>query len=317
MAGLADVLVWQGKLQPALDVLDGARGAPPVQSPVLLRRARLLARLNRPREAREEYRAALRIDSNDRDARAGLAAVAGERRHELRFGIDADTFNYTDAAVAESATLISRWDSGWTTTFSSTSYQRFGASAERLTGRVSRRVGNNWFTVGGGASHDEAVIPGSEFAVEYGRGFRLGAKSLVRGIEFSVSPQWFWYRDARVMTITTTSLFYLPRDWIWTLTMVAARSSFAVVGVQWQPSGSTRLSFPLVAERLRGHVWFGVGAENFAKADEIGHFSGRTLAAGVNYKFSAAQDFGGYVAYQDRSQQRTQTSFGLTYGIRF
>jgi tetratricopeptide (TPR) repeat protein len=317
MTGLAEVLVRQEKLQQALDALDRARNVPPVQAWVLIRRARLLARLNRPQEARAEYQAALGIDPYDREAGAGLAAMAGEHRHELRFGIDTDTFNYTGAAAAESVTLASHWDSRWTTTFSSTSYQRFGASAERMTARVSRRVGSNWFSVGGGGSHDETVIPRSEFALEYGRGFRLGSKGLVRGMEFSVSPQWFWYRNSRVMTITTTSLFYLPRDWMWTLTLVCARSSFPVAGVQWQPSGSTRLSFPLVSERLRGHVSFGVGTEDFAKTDEIGHFSARTFAAGLKYRISPVQDFGGYVAYQDRSQQRTQTSFGFTYGIRF
>ncbi len=317
MAGLADVLTWQGKLDEALRVLDGARTILPLQSYVLDRRARILTRLNRSREARAEYTAVLRLDPNDREARAGLQSLSGERRHELRFGIDTDTFNYTDSAAAQSVVLISRWNSNWTTTFSSTTYQRFGADAERLTARVSRRVGNNWFTVGGGAGHDQGVIPRREFALEYGRGFRIGNRGLVRGVDFSFSPQWFWYRDSSAVTLTSAAIFYLPRDWMWSLTVVAARSSFPIVGAQWQPSGSTRLSFPLRSERLRGNISFGVGTENFAKVDEVGRFSARTFAGGLKYRINARQDVGGYVAYQARSQQRTQTSVGFSYGIRF
>lgn len=317
MAGLADVLTWQGKLDEALRVLDGARTILPLQSYVLDRRARILTRLNRLREARAEYRAALRLDPNDREARTGLQSLSGERRHELRFGIDTDTFNYTDSAAAQSVVLISRWNSNWTTTVSSTTYQRFGADAERLTARISRRAGKNWFAVGGGAGHDEGVIPRREFALECGRGFRIGNHGLVRGVEFSFSPQWFWYRDSSAMTLTSAAIFYLPRSWMWSLTVVAARSSFPTVGAQWQPSGSTRLSFPLRSEQLRGNISFGVGTENFAKVEEVGSFSARTFAGGLKYQINARQDIGGYVAYQARSQQRTQTSVGFSYGIRF
>jgi tetratricopeptide (TPR) repeat protein len=317
MAGLADVLVWQGKLEEALGVLDRARAILPLQTFILDRRGRVLARLQRSREAAAEFRAALRLNPNDHEARAGVESLRAERRHELRFGLDTDSFNYTDTAAAESVTLISRWDSRWTTTFASTTYQRFGASAERVNARVSRRIGQNWFAVGGGAGHDEGVIPHRELALEYGRGFRIGDTGLVRGIEFSVSPQWFWYRDSQATILAATAVFYLPRDCMWSLTLVPARSSFPIVGTQWQPSGSTRLSFPIHSERLRGNLSFVVGTENFAKADEVGHFSARTLAGGLKYRINAVHDVGGYVAFQDRSQQRTQRSVGFTYGIRF
>jgi tetratricopeptide (TPR) repeat protein len=217
MAGLADVLAWQGKLEDALSVLDRARSILPLQTSTLNRRARLLARLKRPQDARAEYQAALRLNANDREARAGLASLAGEGRHELRFGLEADSFNYTDTAAAQSVVLISRWNSRWTTTLSSTTYQRFGANAESFTARLSRRLGNNWFTVGGGAGHDEGVIPRRELALEYGRGFRIGGNGLVRGIEFSLGPQWFRYRDSKAFTLTSAASFYLPRDWMWSL----------------------------------------------------------------------------------------------------
>jgi len=317
MAGFADVLTWQGKLEEALSVLDRARATLPLQTYVLDRRARLLTRMGREKEARAEYRAALQLDVTDEGARKGLHGLAGEPRHELRLGADSDTFNYTDAASAQSVTLTSRWNPLWMTAFTSTTYERFGGTAQRNTARITRRIGKSWASIGGGVNHDDGVIPTSEVLFEYGRGFHISDKGVIRGVELSVSPQWLWFRDAKVTTLTTTSVFYLPRDWMWTLSVTAARSSFEVVGVEWQPGGSTRLSFPLHADRLRGSVFFGVGAENYAKADEVGHFAARTFGGGLKYQINRRQEIGMIVAYQARSQQRTQTSVGFTYGIRF
>lgn len=139
----------------------------------------------------------------------------------------------------------------------------------------------------------------------------------MRAIEFTFSPHWLWFRDSRVLAWSGTQTLYLARDWNWTLTVVAARSSFAGTGVEWQPAGSTRLSFPVHRDRLRAHLLFAVGAENFATTDQIGHFSARTWGGGLRYRITSTQDIGGYVAFQDRSQGRTQTSFGFSYGFRF
>ena len=238
-------------------------------------------------------------------------------RHELRFGADADTFNYTDAATAESVTLTSKWNSRWTTAFSSVSYQRFGANAARFSARVSRKVGDSsWISVGGGAGHDESVIPKREAALELGHAMRLPGKHLVRGLELSYGQQWFWYTGSKALVLTGSSFIYLPRDWTFTLTAGAARSSFQIPKVEWRPSGSARLGIPLHS-RLRAHLAFAVGTENFAKADELAHFSARTFAGGLRYQFTRRQDIGVTVFYQDRSQSRSQTSLGITYGIRF
>ena len=43
----------------------------------------------------------------------------------------------------------------------------------------------------------------------------------------------------------------------------------------------------------------------------------RTFGGGLRYRVSSRQDIRGYVAWQDRTQGRTQNSFGVTYGIRF
>ena len=67
----------------------------------------------------------------------------------------------------------------------------------------------------------------------------------------------------------------------------------------------------------RGNVFFAQGTENFAQVDQIGGFSAQTYGGGLRYQLTARLDWTGYAAYQKRTQDRTQTSLGFTYGIRF
>jgi len=64
-------------------------------------------------------------------------------------------------------------------------------------------------------------------------------------------------------------------------------------------------------------LFFAVGSENFAQIDQIGRFSAHAFGGGLRYQFSARQDINGYVARQHRNQGQIDTSFGLSYGIRF
>jgi hypothetical protein len=82
----------------------------------------------------------------------------------------------------------------------------------------------------------------------------------------------------------------------------------------------TRLGFPIAGweqRHLKGNVFFAVGTENFAKADQIGKFSSQTYGGGLRFQFTKRQDVTGFAAYQKRTQDRTESSFGFTYGIRF
>jgi hypothetical protein len=66
-----------------------------------------------------------------------------------------------------------------------------------------------------------------------------------------------------------------------------------------------------------GNTFFAVGTENFAQLDQIGEFSSRTYGGGLRFQFTTRQDLSGLAAYQMRSQNRTATTLGLTYGVRF
>ena len=316
LTGLADVLLWQQQAQKALEIIDRARRFSPSDPDVLSRRARILLSLGRVADARREFRELLAIDPQDKGARRALSGLTTETRHELRFGEDVDTFNYADTAQSHSLSLDSRWSSRWSTSVASNIYQRFGENAVKGTATVTLRIaGKQWVTMGAANAHDNGVIPKSEAFFEYGYGFRLRNLTF-RGLETSYRQHWFWYRGAHVLTIGGSDILYLPGDWTWTFTVTGARSGFAGTGIEWLPSGATKLAFPLM-HRLTGSVGFGVGSEDFAQVDQIGHFSAHTFVGGLRYRLTENQDITGYVAAQERSEGRTQSSFGLNYGIHF
>ena len=69
--------------------------------------------------------------------------------------------------------------------------------------------------------------------------------------------------------------------------------------------------------QLSGNVFFAVGTEDFALVNEIGSFSSQTYGGGLRFQITTRQDVTGYAAFQQRTQDRTDTSFGWSYGIRF
>jgi len=141
-----------------------------------------------------------------------------------------------------------------------------------------------------------------------------------RGLELAYGQHWYWYQAARILTLNSTAIIYFPRDWSFSLAATEARSAFSGTGVEWRPSGSTRLGFPLRtwgAAQLSGSVFFAVGTENFARSDQIGSFASQTYGGGFRFRFSSRQDVTFASSYQRRTQGRTDTYSGLSYGIRF
>jgi Tfp pilus assembly protein PilF len=316
LIALADVFQWQKKYGESLQVLDRALKIVPADPEVLTRRARLLALLGRTPEARTEYREALRFDPQSRDARAGLANLYANTQHELRIGNDTNFFSYTGAAETQSIGLSSRWNERWSTVFGTNVYQRFGEEAVNFLGSASFRfTGGDSVNAGGAVANPQAVVPTSEAFFEYVHGF-LFENRLLPGLESSYQQRWFWYQGARVLTLSSSNLVYLPRGWTWALTVTGARSRFAGTGADWAPSGWTKMGFP-IQRRLSGNLFYAVGSEDFSRVDEIGRFAAHTYGGGLRYQFAEKQDVTGSVSCQDRTKGQTATSFGLSYGIRF
>jgi len=139
-------------------------------------------------------------------------------------------------------------------------------------------------------------------------------------MEIVYGQHWYWYSDARILTLRETTLLYLPRDWTWSVGLTGARSQFSGTGSEWRPSEMTRLGFPIAGrdkQRLGGNIFFADGTENFAQVNQIGAVSSQTYGAGLRFQITEKQDVTGFGAYQKRTQNRTEASFGLSYGIRF
>jgi hypothetical protein len=62
---------------------------------------------------------------------------------------------------------------------------------------------------------------------------------------------------------------------------------------------------------------FAKGTENFAQVDQIGYFSSQTYGGGLRWQLADRQYVTGVATYQQRTQDRSEISFGFTYGIRF
>jgi tetratricopeptide (TPR) repeat protein len=317
LTGLADVLLWQKKYAEALQTLDQARKLSPSDPEILSRRARVLALLGRTPEARSEYQQTLLFDAHNSDARTGLEGLRENTKHELRVGEDVDVFNYASTGQTQSVSLGSRWNQRWSTVFGLSTYQRFGQDAVKFIASTAFHfTARDWFSAGSAVANSQSVVPMNEAFFEYGHAFRIDNR-WVRGLESSYQQHWFWYQGAHVLTLNTSQIVYLPREWTWSLNLTGARTGFAGTPVDWTPSGWTKLGFPL-QRRVVGNVFFGLGSENFAQIDQIGRFSAHTFGGGLRYQFAARQDVTGYLARQYRSTQgQIDTSFGLSYGIRY
>ena len=315
--GLGDALAREQRFEEALTPLNRACQLDSRRADVASLRGRVLRALGRRAESRQAFQEAARLEPGNAEARAGLASLEGEPRHQLVIGTDIDTFNYTGTAGAFTTSLRSQWHPRWITAVSESYYDRFGGSAAKFTGSVTfKPTKHDGITAGAALAHDDGVIPKSEAFFDLDHGWTFGKKPFVRGVELDYAQRWLWFRAAHILTFTPAAIFYLPHDWSWSLAVTAARSSFPGLAPSWQPSGTAKVQFPLVP-RLGGNIFFSVGSEDFSRTDQIGQFAARTWGGGLRWQFARKQEASGYVFNQDRSQRRSQTSFGLAYGLRF
>lgn len=319
--GLAGVYLREGKIPEAQQAINAAEELDPKRPDIHAARARVLRAAGERKEAQSEFQSALRLDPESTEARDGLISVRSGARRELRFGQDNDLLSYSAAFHDEWVSLVSQWTSRWTTSVAGDFYQRSGAEAGKFVGSITRRQ-PQWgaLTLGGAVGHDNAVIPKSEAFFELDHGWKTGETGFLRGVEFNYAQHWYWYQTARILTLGGTTLVYLPQDWTFAVGATGARSAFSGTGSEWRPSGNARLLFPLARwgdRRLSGNLSFAAGTEDFAIVDQIGSFSSQTYGGGLRFQIGARQDVTGFAGYQKRTQNRSDTMFGLSYGIHF
>jgi tetratricopeptide (TPR) repeat protein len=319
--GLAGVYLREGRAAEALRALDRAVELDPKRADLRAARARAMRAMGERSEARVEFQRALNLDPASMEARAGLISVRGQPRHELRFAQDNDLFNFTSANHDGWVSFASQWTPHWGTSFAGSFYERGGVWAGKFSGAATGRL-QGWgaVTVGGAAGHDHAVIPKSEAFFDVDHGWKVGETKFLRAVEFDYGQHWYWYQASRILTLNGTTIFSFPRDTALSLGATGARSAFSGTGAEWRPSGMARLRFPLASwgeKRLSGSLFFAAGTEDFAQIDQIGRFASQTYGGGLRFQLSARQDVTGYGSYQKRTHDRTDTSFGWSYGIHF
>jgi tetratricopeptide (TPR) repeat protein len=319
--GLAGVYSREGKMEEALRALSRAVELDPERADLHAALARALRAEGERIEARREFQRALSLDPASAAAKAGLLSLRGEPRHELRFTQDNDLFNFTGANHGGWVSLASQWTPHWGTNFAGSFYERAGIRAGKFSGAITGRS-HVWgaLTAGGAVGHDNGVIPKSEVFFDADHGWKTGENNFVRVVEFSYAQHWYWYRQSRILTLNGTAIAYLPGEWTLSLGATGARSAFSGTGAEWRPSEMTRLGFPLAnwgERRLAGNVSFAAGTEDFTQIDQIGRFASQTYGGGLRFQINVRQDVTGYASYQKRTQNRTDTNFGLSYGIHF
>lgn len=319
--GISSLYMREGRTSDALTAINRAIELDPKRADLHEARARVLRALGETKEARSEFLAALDIDPGNNDARAGLITVPTQTKQQLRFGQETDLLSYTSAYNDQFATLTSQWTPRWATSVAGDFYERGGINAGKFIGGVTGSL-PHWgaLTIGGAVGDDNGVIPKGEAFFELDHAMTISETAFVRGLEFTYGQHWYWYQGAHILTLTGTGLVYLPREWTWSSSLIGARSGFTGTGTEWRPSGVSRLGFPLLHrgyQSLSGNVFFAVGNETFAEVDQIGSFASQTYGGGLRYQFSPRQDVTGWASFQQRTQNRADTNFGMSYGIRF
>lgn len=316
--GLAGVYSREGKYGKALQALNTAVQLDPKRADLHAARARALRDAGEWAQARAEFQQALRFDPGSEEARSGLTSLRREPRSELRLGGETDFLSYSSAYQGVGASLVTHWTPSWASSLAENVYQRAGLFADKFTGSVTAKLPELVaLTLGGAIAHDNAVIPKSEAFFDLDRGWKISEGTPVRGIEIVYAQHWYWYQAARILTLTGTAIMYLPQDWSFSVGTTGARSAFSGSGVEWRPSGTARLGFPLAKRDLSGNVFFAAGTENFAVADQIGRFASQTYGGSLRFRFTQRQDISLVSSYQRRTQNRTDTYLGFSYGIRF
>jgi tetratricopeptide (TPR) repeat protein len=326
LLGLATLEVEDGHNQDALALLDRALQIPPPRADVYNERGRVLAALGRYPEARADFLKARALEPanilpQDDEAAAGLRSLELPPKFELDFTNETDTFNYTNAADAQTVVFVARPNNRWIFSVEGDSYQRFGEDAQKVVGAAAYRFnGANTLTLAAGVGNAQGIIPRTETYFEYDRGFRISETAPLRGIEATYNQHWFWYDGAHVLVLTGTVAADLARDFRWTFSASGARSGFTGTPVAWEPSGYTRLDFPLPhvrAERFLPNVTFAVGSENYTELDQVSAFASRTYGGGFRLGITERQFGIFYFAWQIRNDGNSEGIYGASYGIRF
>jgi tetratricopeptide (TPR) repeat protein len=319
--GLGAVYVAQGRSEDAIATLGKAVTLDPQRADLRVALGRAFWSEGRRTEAKLEFVRALKLSPSSVEAQTAMAEREDEPRHYLSIAMNTDLFSFADANHDGGIALTSRWSPHWQTYLGANDYHLGDANAQKAIASVAAKTSSlGAITIGGSGARDNGIVPKAEAFFEYDKGWRLSRRGLARGLEMVYTQHWYWYRTARILSIGELALFYLPNEWTWSLRVSGARSQFYGSGTEWRPSGMTKLGFPIARPKkrqLNGSTFFAAGTETFGRIDQIGSFASQTFGGSLSLELTRRQDVSGYAAYQKRTDNRSETSFGFSYGVHF
>ena len=318
---LGSVYWRQGNPKQALIAVNRALDLDPNRADAHLFRGRVLLVLQDSMGARREFQRAVELDPGNQEANAAFDSVKEPPRHQLLVGSENDLFSFAGSSQQNELSLSSRWSEHCATAFAQGFYLRDGINATKFQASTTYNS-RHWgaLTVGGSLAHDNGIIPTHEAFFAYDHGFRLTSTPVLRGLELIYGQHWYWYASARVLGISQTAILYLPHDWTWSLSIIAAKSEFGSTPPQWAPSESSKLQFPIFPSekhRVDGTLLFACGQEDFSEVDQIGSFSSHSYGGGLGFQIRKDQELKGLAVYETRTNHQSEIGFGARYGIRF
>jgi tetratricopeptide (TPR) repeat protein len=319
--GIGTVYLRQGRSEDAAAALRHAVMLDPHRADLRVALGWALSSMGRRSEAKREFESAVDMSPTNAEIRAALAVAEDGPRHYLSIAMNTDLFSFADANHHEGVAVTSHWTPHWQTYVGANDYHFDAVNAQKAIASLTARTSSlGAITIGGSGARDQGIVPKAEAFFAYDKGWRLRRRGLMRGLEMVYTQHWYWYRTARILSLGELALFYLPNEWTWSLRVSEARSQFYGAGTEWRPSGMTKLGFPIArpkGRQLKGSTFFALGTEMFARVDQIGSFASQTFGGSLGFELTKHQDVSGYAAYQKRTDNRSEMSFGFSYGVHF
>lgn len=288
MIGKAFVLIGRRRLDEASALLERAESLAPDNSDIQVARGSLERARNAPVETRKT------------------------RSVELQLGYQFDHFSFTSPGNMGSVTAAYVGELGRMAVHYE-AWDRFGERTSRGGVSAMRRVGRRWYLRGGTMqAAQNSILARNEFSGGVSR-------ALPRGLSAGVDYRLLRFAEARVNAISP-SLEYYFRQPIW-LQVVLNRTwtSFR------QTPGLDAADFSFVAQYhqqvtsfARIRAGYARGNESYAgvSIDRLGRFEANTWIAGGDFKLSPSFSVGPFCAFQYRSNDRRQQTFGFNLTVR-
>jgi YaiO family outer membrane protein len=313
--GKAELLMWQGRYDQAAVLLDRAKAIAPNNLEVRLVLARFYFYQGDNREAHKYLKEVLKLDPQNADALALQSKIASNHPWILQLGFEENRFSYTGPGNIGRTTIGYQ---GQNTDFylNQEVWNWYGKVQNRFGASIVRRLPTHtWLHAGflygpGGVT----VIPREDFDVGVSQPLRYGfVPSLdYRYLHFSGS-------DVNFIEPGIEYYFRVPIwlrvQYIQTFTNYTKPANHPSV----TPMESVMVRYnQQIAEQFTIHGGYAYGGETFLPytSDRVGRFYANTALAGVDWSLSRLFQVSLWYTCEVRNDNRTVSSWALTFTIR-